>query len=151
MSVRTRNISKSFLPYDPGWLPTKPAPTAGESISFDVRGLPPFKDYSSSIKNPTHPRYSSFVTLRQAATHAMQGRAWYHGKVKVDLEIHAPSKSIKKSLSNYHSGVLDTLDGSHGRYFTYLPIIYEDDWSVCGGFHFIEDKDMWYRISVIFL
>lgn len=59
-----------LLPYDPGPLPTLPAPKRGEFIEFQVSGLPPFKDTSSSIRNPKHRCYDRFAALRTAAANA---------------------------------------------------------------------------------
>lgn len=141
---------KKYLPYDPGQLPTKPAPAPGESITFSVKGLPPFKDRPRSIRNPNHPKYSSFVALREAAIKAMNGHAWSHGKVRVNLEIHCKSGFMQKSPSDYYSGMLDTLGGSHGHHFTYLPIIFNDDHSVVGGVDIIEYEKTWYRVKIKF-
>jgi len=77
----------NILPYDPGVLPSLPAPSAGERIAFRVDGLPPYKDVSQSIRNVTHPRYASFVALRNAAIASMNGRAWYFGPIKLDLTL----------------------------------------------------------------
>jgi hypothetical protein len=65
-----------ILPYDPGNIPSAPAPSVGERIIFEVEGLPPYKEIRLSIRNVKHPRYSSLVALRAAATRAMAGRAW---------------------------------------------------------------------------
>lgn len=57
----------------------------------------------------------------------MSGRARYAGPVALDLEINASKLDSGRNLLDYESGVMDTLDGSHGATFTYLPIVYEDD------------------------
>jgi hypothetical protein len=147
-NVRT---PKSSLPYDPGRLPTKPAPLPGESVTFKVKVLPPRKDYSRSIRNPSHPQYALFVALRKAATQAMRGRAWFRGSVFVDLEIYAPRSEIRGPLADYSGGVLDTLDGSHGYHFTYLPIVFEDDHWAGGSYRFKESSTTWYRVRVSFV
>ena len=121
------------LPYNPGAIPSKPAPLKGECLVIEVTGLPPYKEFRRSIRNPTHPRYDSFVALRTAATRAMAGRAWYRGAVGLDLSISAPHLHKGQAILDYMSGVMDTLDGSHGSAFTYLPIVYEDDAQVCSG------------------
>ena len=122
-----------ILPYDPGVLPTLPAPSAGDRIAFRVAGLPPYKDISQSIRNTSHPRYTSFVAIRNAATAAMNRRAWSFGPIKLDLTIHAPAMHPNRRLVDYMGGVMDTLDGSSGSTFTYLPIVFEDDCQVCDG------------------
>jgi hypothetical protein len=122
-----------FLPYDPGILPSAPAPAKGEKISITLSGLPPYKEERASIRNPKHPRYSAFVELRKAATEAMSGRAWYFGAIGMDLTIRAPRLPKKLRLVDYAAGIQDTVDGSHGFGFTYLPVVFEDDCQVCDG------------------
>ena len=119
-----------FPPYDPGLIPERPPPKAGESIRIEVAGLPPYKDYHFSIRNPKHKRYHVFVALRKAASEAMRGHAWYSDAIRFDLRMEAPELERGKSVSDYLSGIADTLDGSHGPNFTYLPIVYEDDCQV---------------------
>lgn len=68
------------LPYDPGVIPSKSAPSPGDTITIEAEGLPPYKDISRSIRNITHPRYDAFVALRKAATVAMNGRGLLHGR-----------------------------------------------------------------------
>jgi hypothetical protein len=109
----------------PGPLPTLPPPLAGEQIQIKVNGLPPHKDLHFSIRNPKHPRYQRFVGLRNAAISAMGGRAWYDGPVRLELIVHTPL--MEHTLGDFAGGIADTLDGSHGMSFTYLPIVYQDD------------------------
>ena len=140
------------LPYAPGVLPTLPAPTVGERISIRVDGLPPYKDVSHSIRNVTHPRYESFIALRGAATAAMKSRAWYFGPIRLDLTIYAPSLHPRRALTDYMAGVMDTLGGSSGFTFTYLPIVFEDDCQVCAGASsFAESDDEYYEIQIEFM
>lgn len=61
----------------------------------------------------------------------MRGRKWTEGPGAVNVTLHASSLDKGKSLVDYVSGIYDTLDGSHGVYFTYLPIVYQDDCQVC--------------------
>ena len=109
----------SFLPYDPGVLPAAPAPAKGERLVIEVAGLPPYKEIRRSIRNTTHPRYDSFVALRTAAAQAMAGRAWYFEAIGLDLTLYAPRLHDGCSVSDYLSGIMDTLDGSSGPTFTY--------------------------------
>ena len=118
-----------ILPYDPGTLPTRPAPKAGDVIRIEVEGLPPAKTIRQSIRNAKHPMFESFVLLRRRATAAMAGRAWVFGPVAVNITLFGPSND-GSSLVEYMGGVVDTLDGSSGPTFTYLPIIFEDDCQV---------------------
>jgi hypothetical protein len=110
---------------DPGPLPTLPPPMPGEKICFVVPGFPPHKDLHFSIRNPKHRRYQRFVDLRSAAIAAMAGKAWYLGPVGLTLKILTPA--MEHSLGDFSGGIADTLDGSHGPSFTYLPIVYQDD------------------------
>jgi len=138
--------------YDPGRLPIKRAPSPGESITIELGGLPPYKDASRSIRNPSHPRYPSFKALRDAAMQAMAGRACYRGPVQLSLVLRANEVHPRRRLLDYIGGVMDTLDGSHGPTFTYLPIVYEDDCQVCltDGRVVPADRQS-YRLDVVFL
>lgn len=135
---------------DPGVLPTKPSPIPGEKIVINLSGLPPFKDTRFSIRNPKHPKYDSFVRLRQAAIEAMSERKWFDGAVKMTVTIF--SKPLARSLIEYVGGIMDTLDGSHGSNFTYLPIVYQDDCQVSlGKYKFVESDEERYTVEIIFL
>jgi hypothetical protein len=141
-----------LLPYDPGPLPTRPSPEHGESFTIELSGLPPYKDISQSIRNVSHPRYDSFVALRRAAIDAMDGRAWYRGPIQLDLTIHAPALHKNRTLTDYLGGVMDTLDGSHGPTFTYLPIVYEDDRQVMDcRTQYVQSTVEKYMVRVVFL
>ena len=59
----------------------------------------------------------------------MAGRAWVFGPVAVNITLLGPSND-GSSLVDYMGGVMDTLDGSSGPTFTYLPIVFEDDCQV---------------------
>lgn len=121
------------LPYDPGVLPTEPPPKPGDTLSMTIEGLPPYKDTHASIRNPKHKIHVRFVALRRFAIEAMAGRACYRGAIRLDFEMRAPEFEANRSLVDYTGGIMDTLDGSHGLSFTYLPIVYEDDCQVCSG------------------
>ena len=121
------------LPYDPGSIPTLPAPAAGEVIHIEVEGLPPIKDVRQSIRNAKHPLHERFKQLRKDATKAMAGRAWSFGPVQLNLTVRSPKSSREHDLNAYLGGVMDTLDGSSGFSFTYLPIVFEDDSQVHGS------------------
>ena len=128
------------LPYDPGTLPTRPAPKPGEYLQIEVEGLPPVKDRNRSIRNRTHPLHSRFLKLRSAAAAAMGGRAWVFGRVRIQLTVRSLENQEEYWLSDYLGGIMDTLDGSSGRSFTFLPIVYEDDCQVRGS-------DTWWEES----
>src|SRR6476620_599631 len=115
----------TVLPYDPGRLPRLPAPAAGEVLKIAVEGYPPYKDINQSIRNRNHPHHADFKALRNAAYTAMAGRAWTFGPVGLDLTVYAPGLPPRCSLLDYMGGVMDTLDGSSGYTFTFLPIMYE--------------------------
>lgn len=141
-----------YLPYDPGVLPSSDAPTTGEGFVLRIEGLPPYKDEHFSIRNPRHKIYPRFVLLRQKAIAKMNGRAPFRGAVGLDLSMHAPDFEKRKRLVDYVAGVMDSLDGSHGVEFTYLPIVYEDDCQVAAGqSQFIKDESEWYEVTITFL
>lgn len=129
-----------------------PAPSPGDEIVFKVDGLPPYKDEHFSIRNPRHKIHSRFAALRNKAINAMARRARYGEAVLLNFEMHAPEYESGRNLLDYVSGIMDTLDGSHGRNFTYLPICYEDDCQVAGGKQlFVIDNTTWYEIRIVFL
>ncbi len=134
---------------NPGVIPTLPAPSSGERIIIHVTGLPPYKDLSISVRNPKHPNHASFAELRNEAIKVMGGRAWYDGAVKLDLTLYAPS--LDRNLSDYIGGIEDTLDGSHGMTFTYLPIVFQDDCQVsCIDAKFVKSDETSYSIEIEF-
>ena len=140
-----------FLPYDPGVLPNLPAPQPGESIVIEVMGLPPIKDLRRSIRNRNHPLYSSFMLLRCAAIEAMAGRAWVFRPVELRVTIFGPTGQARWTMPDYLSGIFDTLDGSSGRTFTYLPIVYEDDCQVYAAqIEWVDAPETKYRVEVLF-
>lgn len=142
----------SFLPYDPGALPIAASPAAGELLVIELAGLPPYKEIRRSIRNPTHPRYNSFVALRTAATRAMAGRAWHFGAIRLALTIYAPRLQDGCSVSDYMSGIMDTLGGSSGPAFTYLPIVYQDDCQIAEtSSRFEQTNEPRYRLVIEFL
>jgi hypothetical protein len=140
-----------YLPYDPGVLPSSPAPSAGEQIALKIEGFPPYKDLHFSLRNSRHKNYPRFVILRQAAIKAMAGRAPYRGGVRLDFVMHAPDFETNRGQADYLGGILDSLDGSHGKEFTYLPIVYEDDCQVACSSAFSEDTEIWYELRIVFL
>lgn len=143
---------KRQLTYDPGPLPRRAAPTAGDSIEFRASGLPPFKDTSFSIRNPTHKHYDRFVARRTAAIDAMAGRFWSYGAIGLDVEVYALKMEPGRALVDYVGGVMDTLDGSHGPHFSYLSIAFNDDCQVCDGrSSFQRCNDEWYSVRITFL
>jgi hypothetical protein len=141
------------LPYNPGVLPSKPPPAKGESISVSLPGLPPYKQIRASIRNVNHPRYQAFVALREAATEVMGGRAWYSGPVQFDLVVFAPKLHGTCTILDYAGGVMDTIGGSHGFTFTYLPIVYEDDCQVAatGVVRYVPSREERYELTITFL
>jgi len=61
----------------------------------------------------------------------MRGRRWSDGSIALRMTISAPSLEKGKALYDYLGGVCDTLDGSHGFQFTYLPVVFQDDCQIC--------------------
>jgi hypothetical protein len=57
----------------------------------------------------------------------MAGRAWCFGPVELRLDLHSAHREDDAGLQTYVSGIMDTLGGSAGRSFTFLPIVYQDD------------------------
>ena len=125
--------AKKWDAIHPGPLPTRPAPSAGTKITISVAGLPPYKDVSRSLRNRGSPQVQQFVELRTAAAKAMSGRRWWDTAVRLDLVVYwAQVEPPPWRLVDYLGGVMDTLDGSHGPSFTFLPLVYQDDSQICG-------------------
>jgi hypothetical protein len=142
----------SVLAYDPGRLPTVPAPHAGEVIEFTVEGWPPWKDISASIRNRSNRQHATFSRLRDAAIAAMNGRAWYAGPISLDVTVRCPEDQPRRGLVDHLGGIMDTLGGCHGHSFTYLPVVYEDDAQVCSGrTQFVADDVVSYDLRIRFL
>jgi hypothetical protein len=140
-----------YIPYDPGVLPSKHAPKAGEGFELTIERLPPRKNRSRSIRNTTHPFYDRFVRLRASAVRAMDGRAPYRGIVGLELTMFCKELHRWDVLNEFMGGVMDTLDGSHGPTFTYLPIVYEDDCQVSMGNVAIQpSREEYYILKVTF-
>jgi len=57
----------------------------------------------------------------------MDGRACYMGAVALDLVVYGPELHKGRKISDYAARVEDTIDGSSGSTFTYLPIVIQDD------------------------
>jgi hypothetical protein len=147
-----------YTPFpDPGVLPTKPPPTEGERIIIRVDGWPPFKLGTQSLRNPNSPLYQRFLDLRQAATSAMDGRSWYDREVQLRVVFRFPDKKWPDKLEGdwalpYVSGIMDTIDGSHGTSFTYLPIVFQDDAQVrLNGWFVVDSEAPSYEIQIDFV
>lgn len=141
----------NVLPYEPGALPTKAAPKSGEVLEFYVEGLPPYKDRSQSIRNAKHKDHYRFKQLRTKAIQAMAGRAWTFGGIQLDIKIFANEDNLDKTLNDYLAGIMDTLDGSSGHTFTYLPIVFEDDSQVnTASVSKEKAKHLGYSVKVVF-
>ncbi len=77
--------------------------------------------------------------------------AWHFGPVHLDFVLYSPD-TPKKSLVVYVGGIMDTLDGSSGPQFTYLPIVFEDDCQVVSSKSaFQKSVDTWYALEISFL
>jgi len=144
--------NKFYLYPDPGKLPDKPEPKPGSKIKLKVSGFPPYKDIKFSIRNTKHRHYERFANLRSTAIINMKGRKWYDGPIEINLKVHAPDLEENKDHIDYTGGVMDTLDGSHGPSFTYLPIVYQDDCQVSiGRYTFIKSSKIFYTLEIVFL
>lgn len=141
-----------FLPYNPGIIPSRPSPHKGEILQITVSGLPPYKDRHFSLRNSRHKIHERFKELRYKAIKAMTGRAPYRGPVKLEVFMYAFNFEKGKALVDYVGGVMDTLDGSHGTEFTYLPIVYEDDCQIySSSSQVIQSSDEHYEIKITFM
>lgn len=119
-------------------------------MRIEVEGYPAPKDVHFSIRNPRHRDHARFRRLREEATKVMAGRRWYDGPVRMEFTLYAPK--LDKRLLDYVAGVEDTLDGSHGCEFTYLPIVYQDDCQICSiEYRFVEAEEVRYVVEVVFL
>ena len=147
-SIVGRIEKMSILPYYPGVLPTKPPLKKGDVIAFEVDGYPPYKDEAFSIRNVRHRDYNRFVRLRKAGTKAMHGHAWACcGPISMEFVLYAPEFEENRQLLDYAAGIEDTLDGSSGPTFTYLPIIFEDDCQICNAkVSFAESNKIKYKL-----
>lgn len=138
-----------ILPYDPGSLPTLPAPTTGEVITVELQGLPPKKNFHVSIRNRMHPLYSSFMALKHAATRVIAGRAWVFGKVDLELTLFTPVRFDRWTVLLFQGGIMDTLGGSSGRTFTFLPIVYQDDCQISDlKSEWVQSEDVRYVVKL---
>jgi len=135
----------------PGKLPTLPHPKKGDSITFIVDGLPPIKNRSFSLRNPKSKDFEKFKRLRIAATEKMKGRRWYDDSILLNVTVYIKDQKPQTSLIDYMSGIMDTLDGSHGFTFTYLPVVYQDDCQVnAGHMSFVHAEQDSYEVNVMF-
>jgi hypothetical protein len=145
-------MDNKFLPYDPGILPWKASPSPGDKLILELPGVPPRKATNRSIRNKRHPHHSAFLALRSAAILAMDGRAWTFGPVKMDLTVFSPNPIGHFELNDYFGGIMDTLDGSSGTTFTFLPIVFEDDCQLASGdTNWALAKDCHYKLKITFL
>jgi len=136
---------------NPGVLPTEAAPHEGQEVFLRVDGLPPYKDLHASIRNPVHRHYARFVALRLAAEKAMNGRAWSCGAISLSITANVPKFDKNKKLYDYLGGIMDTLDGSHGEHFTYLPICFQDDCQVISArCEVVDSQETYYEVRIRF-
>jgi hypothetical protein len=81
---------------------------------------------------------------------AMDGRECDSGAIAMELSLYAPR--LERRLLDYLAGIMDTLDGSLGPNFTYLPIAYQDDCQICAGrSQFVESAEAFYTVRINFL
>jgi hypothetical protein len=116
--------------HDVGPLPTLPPPDPGDRIHLRLVGRSPAKTIGRSIRNPASLYRERFMGLRNAAIKAMAGRKWYEGPVQLELLYLSPQNGSVSGQPYYLSGVMDTIGGSHGPSFIYLPVVYLDDGQV---------------------
>ena len=79
----------------------------------------------------------------------MDGRKWTDGPVSMTFTMYAPAFEKGRDLISYVGGIMDTLDGSHGYSFMYLPIVYQDDCQVSTGVEqFKQSADVHYTLDI---
>jgi hypothetical protein len=140
------------ISFDPGVIPSKPSPGPGETIAIEVDGLPPHKDEHRSIRNASHPQHARFIALRKRAIEVMAGRAWSSGPIGMEFVLFAPARPVKPTMLDFAAGIEDTLDGSSGCTFTFLPILFQDDCQICKSHSQFEySAETRYRVAVTFL
>jgi hypothetical protein len=123
--LRLIDESVVILPYDPGALPTRPAPLKGDVIRIEVQGLPPPKTISA-VDPQCKPSNAHIIHGTETCCDCRDGRSRL-GFRSSRAEYYAVW-SVDSGL--YMGGVMDTLDSSSGTTFTYLPIVFEDDCQV---------------------
>jgi hypothetical protein len=64
----------------------------------------------------------------------MDGRHWFAGGVGLELVMFGAERLHWEVLNEYMGGIMDTLGGGHGSSFTYLPVVYQDDYQVVSTF-----------------
>lgn len=80
----------------------------------------------------------------------MAGRKWYDEAVGMKLTLRA--NALDRPLLDYIAGIMDTLGGSHGDTFTYLPIAFQDDCQVSvGETFFVKDSTTTYTLEIVFM
>jgi hypothetical protein len=67
----------------------------------------------------------------------------------MSLTIRANESTKRKPLLDYLGGVMDTVGGSAGSSFTYLPIVFQDDCQVCDGASQFGEAEEW-SYSLVF-
>jgi len=119
-------------------------------IKFIVEGIPPYKDFSRSIRNYQHPDHDRFLKLRKTAKVAMKNREYHRGPVAI--KFHYIRKEGKRKIWEYLSGILDSLGGSHGFTFHWVPIVFLDDCQI-QKIHISQEtgKRDRYLLEIIFL
>ncbi len=82
----------------------------------------------------------------------MGNRAWYFGKIAMEITLFGSPDTAIHTLNAYMGGICDTLGGSSGLTFTYLPIIYEDDSQIDSlSITWQRDTDVHYCIRLLFV
>ena len=82
----------------------------------------------------------------------MDGRSCYRYGIGLTLTIWSPAEIDRWTILDYVGGIADTLDGSHGPSFTYLPIVYEDDCQITRiDFDFLPADHEEYQLKIDFL
>jgi len=81
----------------------------------------------------------------------MNGRAWSCGAISLSITANVPKFDKNKKLYDYLGGIMDTLDGSHGEHFTYLPICFQDDCQVISArCEVVDSQETYYEVRIRF-
>lgn len=81
----------------------------------------------------------------------MNGRAWSCGTISLSFTAHISDFDKNKKLNDYLAGIMDTLDGSHGERFTYLPICFQDDCQVNSAqCEVVDSQEPYYEVIIRF-
>jgi hypothetical protein len=119
-------------------------------MTIKVKGIPPHKGAHFSIRNPKHANHDRFTLLRKKANEAMGKMPYSSGPIGVTIRYQRQLGS--RPSADYVSGIFDTLGGSHGMQFHWMPIVYLDDNQIrTVNYHETDGAFDYYEIDIEFL